>query len=108
MRLGRLIVHSSFTVLTAAAILPASGATQDPLRLPLTILLNNPVTTIEVAGHEIQIGVDTGGGVLGLTREALTQAGAVELDVEPTIWTDANGQEHKARRFRVPQIRAGG
>jgi len=108
MRRRRLIFHSSFIVLTAAAILPATGATPNPLRLPLTILRNNPVTTIEVAGHEIQIGVDTGGGVLGLTREALTQARAVELDGEPTVWTDANGQEHKARRFRVPQIRAGG
>lgn len=108
MGLRRLILDLPLTVLTAAAILPAVGATRDPLRLPLTILRNNPVTSIEVAGHEIKIGVDTGGGVLGLTREALTQAGAVELAVEPTIWTDANGQEHKARRFRVPQIRVGG
>jgi hypothetical protein len=103
-----LILDLPLTVLTAAAILPAFAATRDPLRLPLTILRNNPVTSIEVAGHEIKIGVDTGGGMLGLTREALTQAGAVELAVEPTIWTDANGQEHKARRFRVPQIRVGG
>jgi predicted aspartyl protease len=106
--LRRLILDLPLTVLTAAAILPAVGATRDPLRLPLTILRNNPVTSIEVAGHEIRIGVDTGGGMLGLTREALTQAGAVELAGELTIWTDANGQEHEARRFRVPQIRVGG
>jgi hypothetical protein len=104
----RLIVDLSLKVLAAAAILPAVGATPDPLRLPLRIVRNNPVTSIEVAGHEIRIGVDTGGGMLGLTREALTQAGAVELAGEPIIWTDANGQEHEARRFRVPQIRVGG
>jgi hypothetical protein len=94
--------------LTAGAILPALGATHDPLRLPLTLLRNNPVTSIEVAGHEIKILVDTGGGVLTLSREALTQAGAVELAGEPAIWTDAYGQAHKARRFRVPQVRIGG
>jgi len=97
-----------FTVLAAAVVLPVAGAAPDPLRLPLTIMRNNPVTTVEVAGHEIQIGVDTGGGVLGLTQEALTHAGAVELAGEPTIWTDSNGQEHKARRFRVPELRVGG
>lgn len=108
MGLRKLILGLPLTVLTAAAILPAVGATQDPLRLPLTLTRNNPVTNIEVAGHEIKIVVDTGGGVLGLSREALTQAGAVELAGEPTIWTDAQGQAHEARRFRVPQIRVGG
>lgn len=108
MGLRKLILDLPLTVLTAAAILPAVGATQDPLRLPLTLTRNNPVTNIEVAGHEIKIVVDTGGGVLGLSPEALTQAGAVELADEPTIWTDAQGQAHKARRFRVPQIRVGG
>jgi hypothetical protein len=58
----RLILDLPLTVLTAAAILPAVGATQDPLRLPLTFLRNNPVTSIEVAGHEIKILVDTSGG----------------------------------------------
>lgn len=108
MGLRRLILGLPFIVLAAAAVSPAAGATPDPLRLPLTILRNNPVTSIEVAGNEIEIVVDTGGGVLGLSREALTQAGAVELAGEPTIWTDANGQAHEARRFRVPQIRVGG
>lgn len=108
MGLRRLILGLPLTVLMAAAILPAVGATQDPLRLPLTFLRNNPVTSIEVAGHEIKIVVDTGGGVLTLSREALTRAGAVELAGKPTIWTDASGQAHEARRFRVPQIRVGG
>jgi gag-polyprotein putative aspartyl protease len=107
MRLRRMM-RDGLTLLTAAAGLPVLGATQDPLRLPLTILRNNPVTSIEVAGHELKIGVDTGGGMLGLTEEALTQAGAVELAGEPIIWTDAKGNAHKARRFRVPQIRVGG
>jgi hypothetical protein len=102
------MARSLLAVLTAAASLPALGAAQDPLHLPLTILRNNPVTTIEVAGHQVKIGVDTGGGVLGLTEEALTQAGAVALVGEPTTWTDANGEAHRARRFRVPQIRVGG
>src|SRR5215510_12306352 len=93
--------------LSAGAIPAVAGAPAEPVRLPLTILRNNPVTNIEVAGHEIQIGIDTGGGVLGLTHQALKQAGAVELG-ETTVWTDANGQAHEARRFRVPQIRLGG
>jgi gag-polyprotein putative aspartyl protease/Aspartyl protease len=104
----KLMIDLPLTLLMAAATPPASGATQDPLRLPLTISENNPVTSIEVAGHEINIVVDTGGGVLGLSPEALAQAGAVELTGEPTIWTDAQGRAHKARRFRVPQIRVGG
>jgi predicted aspartyl protease len=108
MRLRRLIVDVPLTVPTAAAILPAVRAAQDPLRLPLTLLRNNPVTSIEVAGHEIKIVVDSGGGVLSLSREALTQAGAVELAGKPAIWTDAHGQAHEAPRFRVPQIRVGG
>ncbi len=95
-------------VMTAAAALPAVGATQDPLHLSLEILRNNPVTTIEVAGHEIKIGVDTGGGVLGLTEEVLTRARAVALAGEPTIWTDAHGEAHEARHYRVPQLRVGG
>jgi hypothetical protein len=102
------MIRGVLTLLTVAAGLPAVGATEDPIHLPLTILRNNPVTSIEVAGHEIKIGVDTGGGVLGLTSEALAQAGAVALAGEPTIWTDANGEAHEARRFRVPQIRVGG
>jgi hypothetical protein len=102
------MIRGVLTLLTVAAGLPAVGATDDPIHLPLTILRNNPVTSIEVAGHEIKIGVDTGGGVLGLTSEALAQAGAVALAGEPTIWTDANGEAHEARRFRVPQIRVGG
>jgi hypothetical protein len=108
MGLRRLILDLPLTVLTAAAVLPAVGATQDPLRLPLTFLRNNPVTSIEVAGHEIKVVVDTGGGVLTLSREALTRAGAVELAGGPTIWTDANGQAHEARRFSVPHIRVAG
>jgi hypothetical protein len=104
----RRMIRGVLTLLTVAAGLPAVGATEDPIHLPLTILRNNPVTSIEVAGHEIKIGVDTGGGVLGLTSEALAQAGAVALAGEPTIWTDANGEAHEARRFRVPQIRVGG
>src|SRR5215510_9390563 len=93
--------------LSAGAIPAVAGAPAEPLRLPLTLLRNNPVTNIEVAGHEIQIGVDTGGGVLGLTRDALSLAGAIDLG-EATTWTDSNGQEHQARRFRVPRIRVGG
>jgi hypothetical protein len=108
MRRLRRVKRDLLAVLAAAATLPAVGATQDPIHLALEILRNNPVTSIEVAGHEIKIGVDTGGGVLGLTEEVLTQAGAVALAGEPTIWTDAKGGEHKARRFRVPQIRVGG
>src|SRR5262245_57763456 len=108
MRVRRGIVDVPLAMLIVAAAVPVVGATTDPIRLPLTILRNNPVTTVEVAGHEIQIGVDTGGGMLGLTQQALTQAGAVELAGEPIIWKDSNGQEHKARRFRVPAIRVGG
>jgi predicted aspartyl protease len=108
MGLRRLTLDLPLTVLAAAAMVPAVGATPDPLRLPLTFLRNNPVTSIEAAGHEIKIVVDTGGGVLSLSREALTQAGAVELAGKPTIWTDANGQAHEAGRFRVPQMRVGG
>lgn len=95
-------------LLATAAFMPAVGATPDPLRLPLTLTRNNPVTSIQVGGHEVEVVVDTGGGVLGLNPEALTQAAAVELAGEPSVWTDAQGKAHAARRFRVPQIRVGG
>src|SRR5687768_4578030 len=94
----------SFAALAAAFASSAVGATQDPLRLPLTMLRNNPVISVEAAGREIKVLVDTGGGALALSREALAQTAAVELAREPATWTDANGQEHKARWFRVPQI----
>ena len=92
----------------SAAIVPAVCAASGPLRLPLTILRNNPVTTIEIGGREVQIGVDTGGGKLGLTRETLTQAGAVELGADRAVWMDAEGRTHEARRYLVPEIRVGG
>jgi len=95
------------TLLTIIASSPA-GSAPEPLRLPLALVANNPVTSIEVGGHEIKVVVDTGGGELALSREALTQAGAVELAGDPTIWTDANGHAHEARRFRVPHLRVGG
>lgn len=107
MRLARSI-FGVLTALTAAASLPAVSAAPQPLRLPLTILRNNPVTTVEVAGHEIKVVVDTGGGVLGLTADALEEAGAVELTDGRTIWTDAKGQAHEARRYSVPQLRVDG
>src|SRR5688572_26942753 len=102
MRVRGLISGLSFAALATAFASSAVGATQEPLRLPLTMLRNNPVISVEAAGHEIKVLVDTGGGALVLSREALTQTGAVELAREPSTWTDANGQQHKARWFRVP------
>src|SRR5690606_27509322 len=56
-------------VISAAA--HAGAPSREVLRLPLTIERNNPVTTIGIAGRDIPIIVDTGGGVLALTRETL-------------------------------------
>jgi len=86
----------------------AHGA--EPIRLSVTIVRSNPVTTITVGDQTVRAIIDTGGTVeaaLTLTKEVLDSAGAVDLGT-PVVTSDAFGHEVTTPRFRVPAITVGG
>jgi predicted aspartyl protease len=81
---------------------------REPIRLPLTVIQSNPVTTISVGGRTVQAIVDTGGdGAITLSKEILGSVGAVSLE-ETLVGTDYLGREHMRPRFRVPLVTIGG
>ena len=97
--------------LLSGMVLPvfAAVATRDvyPLRLPLTPIQANLVTTITVGERTVQAGVDTGGGAITLSKEILDIAGARSLGDSVTS-TDSLGHEVRHPRFRVPIMTIGG
>lgn len=99
-----------FTVLSALT-LPASVAVAQhnelPIRLPVTIVQSNPVTTLTIGAQTIQAIVDTGGGALKLSKEVLDSVRAVSLG-DSVVSTNASGHDFEYRRFRVPIVIIGG
>jgi predicted aspartyl protease len=83
------------------------AAASEPIRLPVTLMQSNPVTTITVGDRPVQAIVDTGGGALMLSREVIDAAGGVKLE-DTQISNDASGNEHVHARFRMPLIDIGG
>ena len=79
----------------------------EPIRLSLTFVQSNPVTTITVGDRTIRAGVDTGGGAVTLSKEVLDSAGAISLG-EAVTGTDYLGHEHRQPSFRVPIVTIGG
>jgi predicted aspartyl protease len=79
----------------------------ESIRLPVTLVQSNPVTTITVGDRQAQAIVDTGGGMLVLSRELIDAAGGVKL-VDTQAWNDTSGNEHRAVLFRIPFIDIGG
>jgi predicted aspartyl protease len=77
-----------------------------PIRLPLTFIQSNPVTTITVGDQTVEVIVDTGGGALQLSKEVLDSVGAVSLG-DSVVSTNASGREFEHRRFRVPVVTIG-
>lgn len=90
----------------------AAGTIQsaEPIRLPLTFIQGTPVTTISVAGRDIQAIVDISGGdadgALTLTKEAIESARGVPLGT--ALANDAFGHEFTRPRFSVSGVVIGG
>lgn len=105
-------VAFGLTVLPLISLGPSpAGVPQalDAIRLPVTIVKSNPVTTITVAGQTIQAIVDIGGdvdGALTLSKEVIDGASAAYLDT--VVTNDGAGREFKRPRFRVPVAGIGG
>jgi hypothetical protein len=78
-----------------------------PLHLRIKIIGSNPVTEITVGGKEIQATVDTGGGAIALSEEAIRSAGGVKLK-EDREWSDALGRKYRVPQFSVPLLGIGG
>ena len=92
-------------LLASGASLMAPCAAQGVLRLPLKRLLPFPVTTIQIGGRTLDVGVDTGGdGALKLSRQVLVQTGALELPRATDSTTNAYGESQQVHRFRVPEV----
>ena len=83
------------------------AATSEPIRLPVTLVQSNPVTTITVGDQTVRAVVDTGGGALMLSREVIDAAGGVKL-ADPQVSNDASGNKFVHARFRMPSIDIGG
>lgn len=79
----------------------------ETIRLPLSIIQSNPVTTIIVGERTVQAIVDTGGGALMLSKEVLDTVHAVRLG-DSVVSTDASGRAFEHLRFRVPVATIGG
>jgi predicted aspartyl protease len=83
------------------------AATPEPIRLPVTLMRSTPVTTITVGGRTVQAIVDTGGGILTLSRDVIDAAGGAKLE-DTQVSNDALGNESTHTRFRMPVIDIGG
>jgi Aspartyl protease len=77
-----------------------------PIWLPLTFIQSGVVTTIGVGGRTVQVGVDTGGGAITLSKGVLDSAGARSLG-DTVASTDSFGHEIRHARFRVPVMTMG-
>lgn len=94
------IVHQAL----AAERLQASA----PIRLSLTFVRANPVTTITVGDQPVQAIVDTGGdGAVTLSEAVIKRVGGVSLP-DTLVTTNSYGQRLKKPRFRVPVVTIGG
>jgi hypothetical protein len=110
------VLWSAFVGLTLLPALslqaPAAPPPQstDPIRLPLTFVQSNPVTTITVGGRAVQAIVDISGGdadgALTLTQEAIERANGRHLGT--AVANDASGQEFTRPRFEVSGVTIGG
>jgi hypothetical protein len=95
-----------FVGLTSAA-LAVTPRNASPIRLPLTFIRSNAITTITVGGETVQAGVDTGGNALTLTKDVLISAGAIRQRATLDA-TDVFGHTEKKPTFRVPVVTIGG
>ena len=87
--------------------LDAVAQSSEPLRLPLSIIRSNPVTTITVGNRTVQAIVDTGGGAITLSEDVIRGAGGVRL-ADERVWNDAFGREFRVPQFTIPVMTIGG
>lgn len=85
----------------------AIAQSSEPLRLPLSIIRSNPVTTITVGERTVQAIVDTGGGGITLSEAVIRSAGGVRL-ADERVWHDAFGREIRVPQFTIPVMTIGG
>ncbi|MGH8205035.1 MAG: retroviral-like aspartic protease family protein [Steroidobacteraceae bacterium] len=85
----------------------AIAQSSEPLRLPLSIIRYNPVTTITVGNRKVQVIVDTGGGGITLSENVIRNAGGVRL-ADERVWNDAFGREFRVPQFTMPVMTIGG
>jgi hypothetical protein len=79
----------------------------EPLRLPLSIIRSNPVTSITVGSRTVQAIVDTGGGGITLSEDVIRSAGGVRM-ADERVWNDAFGREIRVPQFKMPVMSIGG
>jgi len=97
-------------VLLIGGYLPGFGAdaarAAHPIRLPLTFVHSNPVTTITVGGQSVPAVVDISGGdadgALTLSKDLIEAAHGVSLGT--AVATDASGHEFTRPRFSIPAV----
>jgi hypothetical protein len=102
------------TLLLALSLQAASAAVApqgtDPIRLPLTFVQSNPVTTITVGGQAVQAIVDISGGdadgALTLSKEVIESVDGLSLGT--AVANDALGHEFTRPRFKVSSVTIGG
>lgn len=101
------------SVFTAASLLfgnivaATTSQSTEPIRLPVTLVKANPVTTIAVGDRPVQAVVDTLGGMLTLSRDVIEVAGGVKLP-DRQHSNDALGNKYVHARYRMPLIEIGG
>jgi predicted aspartyl protease len=94
--------------LIGSMLLPALSASAEPIRLPVTLVGSNPVTTITVGDRPVQAIVDTGGGgAVTLSKDLIDSVGGVKLP-ESRVSNDAFGRESVNYLYRIPRITIGG
>jgi hypothetical protein len=117
MLLNRIIHFPRFVFIGLALMLSASLPTfaaapkhTDPIRLPLTFIRSNPVTTIIVGGKAVPAMVDISGGdadgALTLSKELIQDAKGIALGT--AVGSDAYGHDFTRPRFRIPVATIGG
>jgi len=80
----------------------------EPIRLRITVLGSNPVTTITVGDRPVQAIVDTGGGgAVTLSKELIDSVRGVRLP-ETRVSNDAFGRASINYLYRVPRATIGG
>lgn len=106
--------RNTLTQLSAVALVllrgiahPVVAAESGPIRLPLTFVRSNPVTTINVGGQTIQAVVDTGGdGAVTLSKAVIAGARGVRLS-GALVTTNSYGVDLKKPHYRVPVVKIG-
>lgn len=106
-RWAALAIGAGALILTSACSTSHIPTNQEPIHLALTFMQANAITTIYVGSQMVPAGVDTGGGGITLSEDAIKNAGGTKLDRYST-GPDAFGREIRSPMYRVPAVTIGG